>query len=1136
MKINAFKLGMSFSWLPPKILLIMKLTIIIMTTFLMQVSAAGFAQRVTLKEKEASLENVFEKIRIQTKYDFVFNSDLIKNAKKVNLNLQNVSLEEALNNIFENQSIIYSIKDKFIVLEPKKKTILDRIVGTFNTIDIKGKVVDEKGSPLTGATVKVKGTKQVITTDLNGEFRLKGVNNDESLEISFIGYVKKVIKANSDLQFIVLTLSDSKLDEVQVIAYGSDTKRFSIGSVATVTAKQIEDQPVTNVLLALQGQAPGLAISATSGVPGARVQVQVRGQNTLLSNPNGVKPYDQPLFIIDGTPFAPQNNDISQLGNLAYNGGTSSFVGMSPFNGINPADIESISILKDADATSIYGTQGSNGVIIITTKRGKAGKTAFNLTANTNFSTAAKPIKLMSAAQYFQLRRDAFAADNVTPTAVNGGFGVPGYAPDLMIYDQNKYTDWQKTIYGKTTTNTDLHGSLSGGSENNTFLISAGYTYSNFNFPGEGYADQRMSMHSALGHTSINKKLTVDLTMDLSYGRNNSPGFGGGANVLLPPNMPDLIDANGNLVWTYKGVDIGVNQFYAYLKKPTLLQSYNQNNTLRLGYKILSDLNFSVNMGYSRTTSAGHFQNPAAAQSPAFANANARFSNNSFQSINIEPQLDYTYVLGKGVITALLGGTYRKNRAFSNVMTGNGYSNDNFLESINGAATVFTSDDSDIYKYVAGFARLKYVYDQKYILSLTGRRDGSSNFVLGRKFGNFGSAGAGWIFSEEKGFKSIIPLISYGKLSGSYGTSGTDGVEAYQYQALWQLLGTLPTFQGVRPNSPYNLFNSDYSWALKKTLNVALDLGFFQDRLLLNATYYQSREGNQLGGYLLPAQAGFPSVLRNMPATIQNHGWEFSANSTNIKTKDFTWATNFNITFNRNKLLSFTNLESSPYNSKYVIGQPTSLIMGYKFKGLNPTTGVFEYYDRNGNTTITPKSGIAAVGGDQVPIANLEIKYMGGIGNTFSYKRLSLLVFFQFSSRTSSNYLAMLYGAKVPGFSMNNQPVAALDYWKKPGDQTALQKLSVSNSSAATTASRSFSNSSGAYSDNTYLRLKTMSLNYSLPDALLQKAHIRGCRVFVNAQNLMTFTNFKVGDPELGSDFTAVPLQRVVAFGLNLNL
>lgn len=1117
----------------------------------MQVSAATFGQKVTLRQNNITMDQVFQEIRIQTGYDILMNITRFRSSK-INVNFNDLPLNRVMDELVKSKNLKYSIEGKNIVVVEKKPTFLDQVGEQIRSViqfdeDLNGLVTDSLGSRMPGVTVILKGPKSFHTqTDNNGRFAFSAVPEGfYELNIIYLGYQKLVVKrlevkkGLGQLKF-ALKQEASELDQVQIIGYGKDTKRFSVGSVSTVTAEQIAKQPVTNLLLALQGQVAGLASNSTSGVPGSRVQVQIRGQNTLTSG-SGFKPYDQPLFIIDGVPFAPQNANISQLNSLAsassFNGGISQAGGISPFNGINPADIESVSILKDADATSIYGTQGSNGVVLITTKKGRAGKTTFNFSANSSINSAARKLELMNTAQYLQLRKDAFAIDNITPTKVNGGFSRPGYAPDLLVFDQNKYTDWQDVLFGQTSTNTDFHGSLSGGSINNTFLISGGYNRSNFNFPGDKYADQRLTLHSAFHHASTDNRLTLDFTFDYSYGQNNSPGFGASQKALLPPNLPDLLDGNGNLLWAYNGINLVSYQFYSYLKRSTLLQNYNMNNSMRLSYKILSGLTFSTNLGYNRNTSEEHSENPAASQAPTSGFNSAQFANISFQSVNIEPQLDYNLVLGKGILTALVGGSYKKNLRKNNSIEGQGYANDRFLGSINGAATIFTSDDTDFYKYSAGFARIKYVYDQKYILSLTGRRDGSSNFGTGHNFGNFGSIGAGWIFSEENSFKRLLPFISYGKLSGSYGTSGSDGVSSYQFQSFWQpLSSSVPPFQGVRPNVPVNLFNPDYSWALKKSLNVAMDLGFFHDRLLLNATYYRNREGNQLSQYPLAAQVGISSVLQNLPAEVQNQGWEFSVNSNNIKTKNFNWTTNFNISFNRNKLLSFPNLENSSFSSNYVIGQPTSIVMGFNFKGLNPTTGLFEYYDRHGDATNTPQYGLAATGqGDQVPIANREVKYMGGIGNSFSYKRFSLSMFFQFSSQMAPNYLGTIYQNYRPGTTIGNLPVEALDYWKKAGDQTTFQRLTASNSSAASLAASSFSASSGAYSDDTYLRLKTMALSWSIPDAFLKKAHIRDCRLFINAQNVLTFTNYKVGDPEQ-FDFTGVPLQRTVSFGLNFNL
>ncbi len=1110
----------------------------------LQVSAHGSAQTVTYQGEAVPLTQVLSVLEKQTGYVFFYNSRDLEGTVPVTVNLKNASLEEALKAILSGQSLKFVIKGNTILITRPQTTALQSVdsLPRKSAVDLHGRVTDSAGAPLSGASVSLKGIRYNTSTDNKGNFSFPSVPQGQyTLIVSYIGYAKtesKIVIDGKTLNVtIVLHTASSALDQIQVIAYGTESKRFSIGSVTTVNADIIEEQPVTNPILALQGQVPGLAINSTSGVPGSQVLAQVRGQNTLLPNTSLPKGYDQPLFIIDGVPFAPQNNVVSQLYSLANalpsSGGISQGGGISPFNNIDPNDIESISVLRDADATSIYGTQGSNGVIIITTKKGKPGKTTFDLNLNSGFNSDARPVQLLNTQQYLKLREDSYASDGLTPTSNPND--VLGYAPDLTIFDQDKYTNWQKVIYGKTSNNTDIHASLSGGNANTTFIVSPGYTRSDYSFPGS-FADQRMTLHSALHSNSVDKRFTIDLVSDYGYDQNNSLGFGAGLDILLPPNLPNLLDPAGNLVWTYQGVDLSGYQFYSYLKEPTDLQNYNLNLSLNLSYKILEGLTIGANLGYSRNTSSERSEDPASAQSPLYAaNANASFAANVYQTINIEPQLNYTKSIGKGSLTALLGSTYKKNSNNSTINYGYGYTNDNLLGSILGAATVYDADNSTIYRYSGAFARLKYIYDQKYIIEATGNRDGSSNFGPGRQFGNFGSVGAGWIFSEEKAFKDAIPFLSYGKLSGSYGTTGSDGIQGYQYQALYQPFSSFPAFQGIKQSYPYNLYNPDYSWATKKSLNVALDFGFFNNRILLNATYYRDREGNQLVGYELPVQTGFSSVLGNLNADIQNKGYEFSATSTNIKTKNFTWTTNFNLTFNRNKLLAFPNLATSSYAQQYVIGQPTSIIFGYRYKDVNPTTGLFEFYDRNGDVTSNPISETAAQGGDEVPIANREVNFMGGFGNNLSYKHFSLYIFCQFSSQNAPNYLSEVYTISSLGF-VKNYPTAVLNnYWKNPGDDARLQRLPSSFFSAALTPGLDFDQSTGAYGNDTYLRVKTVALSYTLPDAFLKKVHIRGGSIYLNAQNLLTITNYKVGDPELPGNFTVFPVQRIIAFGLHLH-
>jgi TonB-linked SusC/RagA family outer membrane protein len=1109
-----------------KTLLAMRLTTILMLATGLHLSAKTGAQQINLSEQHVSLDRVFKKITDQTGYLFVYRDEWLKQTRNVSISVRGASLKEVLDLCFTDQPFTYVILDKMIVLKerPAPAPAEEPDQGG---LTIHGRVADSLGAPLAGASIRIKGTTRGTQADIRGEFELKNIPEGTVLVISYTGYISREFTASakgSTYHYMVLQPSLDELDATVIQAYGTTSRRFNVGSITTVDAATIEKQPVTNVLLALEGQVPGLAINATSGVPGSKLELQIRGQNTMQSPPNFFKPYDQPLFIIDGVPFAPQNNNLNQFGSLAntesFNGGISQAGGISPFNSINPADIESVTVLRDADATSIYGTQGSNGVVLITTKKGKPGKTVFDLNVNTQANSNTRNIKFLNTPQYLSVRHQALAQDGLTASSNPND---PGFAPDLTLFDTTRYTNWEKLIYGRGTSNADVHGSVSGGSYNNTFILSGGYTRSNFNYPGD-WSDQRMTLHSQVHHASGDNRLTIDFGVDFGYDQNYSASFGGNRDITDAPDLPALKNPDGSLVWDYKGYDLQQYQFYANLNSTEKLQSYTLNNNLRLNYKIITGLSVGVTAGYSRVNTNEINENPSTSQDPSYINRNSSFGQNTFQTLNIEPQLDYNTNFGKSNISALVGATYKKNTSDLNNQTGYEYTNDLFLGSINGAGQTYAYDQTSLYKYDALFGRLKYMYNQEFIVNLTGRRDGSSNFGPGRQFGSFGSAGAGWIFTQEKALKKILPFLSFGKLYGSYGTSGSDGVAAYQYQALWTPITYVNTFQGARPNQPQNLYNPDYSWATKRSLNIALDLGFIHDRILINATYYRDREGNQLAGYPLPSQTGFSSVLENTPADVQNQGWEFSVNSTNIS-------------WNRNKLLSFPNLASSSYVNLYQIGKPTSAVFGYRYKDVNPTTGKFEFYTAKGQTTYSPSYGVAATGGDQVAIADREVKYLGGFGNTFTYKKLSLYVFVQFSSQTAPTWLSYAYLNYAPGFSMINQPTAILGhYWTGPGDTHAtLQRLMSGYSSSAFGTASAFTQSSGAYSDDTYARLKTVALSYALPDDLLKHWHIRGVRVFCNVQNLLTVTDYKVADPEMFSNFTAFPIQRTVALGLNCN-
>jgi TonB-linked SusC/RagA family outer membrane protein len=1125
-----------------KCLWVMRLVPLFLLLASMEVSAGSVAQKISFKGKDVSLLQVFTAVRQQTGYVVFCNQDDLQHLKPVTLEVRDMPLETLLDFCFKDQPLTWHIQNRTIFVSAKP-TQEEGVSLSPAPSDFRGHVTDTAGNPLVGATVTVKGTKIILTTDEKGNFKLPAIGK-VTLVVSYVGYVPQEYSVNTQgshastsyLVSIVLRHGDSPLDAVEVIAYGTDTKRFSVGSSTTVTAKDIEQAPVTNVLAALQGLTPGVTIQPTTGAPGSAVQVQVRGQNSIRPSSSGnlnLTNYDQPLFIVDGVPVAGQNNNLNLFTSLAggngnWTTGMNSYAGISPFNSINPRDIESITILKDADATSIYGSEGANGVVLVTTKKGRAGKLTLDLSVNTSVNATARPLQMLNTPDYLALRKEAAANDGITldPTQASS-------FPDLLVFDQNKYTDWYHQFFGKTASTTDAHAALSGGSGNTTFIATVGYTNSGFNFPGN-FADNRFTFHGGLHHATPDNRFTLDLVSDIGYDANNSSGS---LNVLqaytLPPNLPNLVDPSGNLVWSYDGIDLSQDQPYGYLKQVSFLHTYNNSNSLQMSYRIGGGLSFGISAGYSRMTTDEFSDQPLASMEPsAYAINSADYGNSDKQTINIEPQLHYTHSIGKGLLTALVGGTYKKNIDLSNTQYGDSYGDDNLLGSIDNASTVYAYSNNAYYKYDAVFGRLNYQYNQEYIISLTGRRDGSSNFGPGNQFGNFGSAGLGWIFSQEKGFKSLFPFISYAKLAGNYGTSGTDAIAAYNYQAYWNPNSF--TFQGTRTYYPANPYNPDYSWDVKKSWNASLDLGFFHDKLLFNATGYLNRSGNQLVNYPLPSQTGFRQVLENLNATVQNKGLEFTVTSTNISTRNVKWTTNFNISTNRNTLLAFPGLASSSYANVYTIGKSTNDVVGFKYKDVNPQTGLFEFYNSKGVVTSSDLNyGLVAAGGDEQPVVDPVMHYFGGFRNTVSYKGLSLTILFTFADQVAQNYLYQMY-QQFPG-SMSNQIVQVADRWKKPGDVSAIEKSTTGYGSDAFNDAEYFQISNGGYGDDFFIRLKTLSLTYALPPAFLKRIRMQACRLFCNTENLLTITNYKVGDPETPGTYYSVPLQRTIAVGLSLD-
>jgi len=1134
-----------------KILLVMKITTFLLFVALMQVSAAGLAQRLTLVEKDATLKQVFNEINKQTNYNILWSTSQVNGDQTINVNFKDTPLLEVLDRCLENTSLTYTIENKTIVIKEKEPSFLDNIKDKATKLlnlpaDISGTVIDSTGTTLPGASVSLKGTSYSTITDNKGNFTFSKVpQGNYSLIVTYIGYAKlerSISVEGKDLNLrLALHGSSSQLDQIEVIAYGQTTQRLTVGSVGQITAKEIAEQPVSNPLGALEDRVPGLLVTQSSGVAGSSFTIQIEGQNSMQ---NG----STPLIIIDGIPFAAQNNNINQYSNastqlngspfgssyLASQGTNPAFAGsgMSPLANINPADIESISVLKDADATAIYGSQGANGVIIITTKKGQAGKTKFTANVSSGESQVTRFLPLMNTEEYLQMRAEAFKNDGLTPSS---NASDPGYAPDLTIFDQNRYTNWEKYLLGNASHFTDANESISGGSANTQFLIGTGYHNETSPIIGN-YGSDRLSFNVNLHHTSENKRLTLDFNANYSYARNNTASSPDIYDALtLPPNFPALLDANGNIVWNYKGIDLGASSSnpFAYLKETYQAQTTNLVSGINLGYKFFDELEFRVNAGYNSLLNNETFTQPLSAIDPTgYYVSSANFGTNEVQNAVIEPQIEFKKIINKGKLDVLLGGSYKEYSNSSTSILASNFPNDLLLNSVSSAGTVTANNNFDQYKYEAIFARLNYLLDDKFIFDFTGRRDGSSRFGPGKQFGDFGSGGAGWIFSDESFIKDNLPFLSFGKIRMSYGITGSDQIGDYQYLSAWQSPNGL-NYQGTTGYIPHNAYNPDFSWEVDKKLAAGLDLGVFNDRILLSLGLYRNRTGNQLINYTLPTQTGFSSVFENLPAVVQNEGWEIQLTSVNVKTSQFTWHTSFNISGNQNKLLSFPGLSTSSYSQTWVVGQSLSTVYLFNYAGVNPQTGLYQFRAANGTTTETPNGGIPGTDypGDQTQRVDLNPKFTGGIGNGFTYKKFNLDMFFTFRKQVGPNLLGQI---TTPGGEAN-LPTVFLSRWQNPGDKSSIEMLTTNSYTSAGTAAALFSESTGAYSDASFIRLKTLSLSYNMSNNFLKAVKVQSCRVYLNAQNLFTITDYKGNDPETLNYYSLPPLRTIVA-GLQFTL
>lgn len=580
----------------------MRLTSFFILILALHLSANTSGQNITISSDDLSMEKFFNQLQKQSGYSFILETGIVKHT--VSVHVSNASLESVLGMVLQPLNLTYKIKSKLVYIINKTPDSSRGVVSPSNSdtpppIDIHGRVTDSLGSPLAGASVFVKGSRKGAITDANGEFNLKGVTSDKTLVISFTGYINKEYKTSNSSFNITLNRSNNPLDQVQVIAYGTTTQRLSTGDVTTVTSKEIEQQPVSNPLAALEGRVPGLVVTQTTGAPGGGFTVQIRGQNSIT---NG----NAPFYVIDGVPYQAQN---ATLINTTLQGG-------SPLNFINPADIASIEILKDADATSIYGSQAANGAILITTKQGKAGRTSVNLSTYAGTGAVTRNPQLLNTNEYLAMRHEAFANDAATPD--------PNSDYDLTFWDTTRYTNWQKVLMGNPAHYYDAQASVSGGNSNTQFLIGGGYHRETSVFPvlvaGQG-ADQKGSAHFSLTSSSDNKKFKISLNAsyvsDVNTVQPNDFTF---IAYNLPPDAPAIYSKDGALNWAplVPGqIGTWTNPFGSLYQTYKAVSSNLVANSI-LSYNLVKGLDIKASFGYTITQTNELINTPTTSIDPGY--------------------------------------------------------------------------------------------------------------------------------------------------------------------------------------------------------------------------------------------------------------------------------------------------------------------------------------------------------------------------------------------------------------------------------------------------------------------------------------------------------------------------------------
>lgn len=1070
-------------------------------------------RKISLKGSRLKLKSVLTLISKTADVNFTYNSRAIGAERKVDINFHDERLQEVLDRLLKPLSINYFMVDGQILLRPAnvpapqdKTGIKEDVPVKVEKRSISGKVVNEKGEALPGVSILLKGTTRGTSTNEAGTYTLEVPESEGILIFSSIGYIPQEVPLASNTVVNVTLQSETKaLKEVVVVGYGSMEKSDITGSMASVKATALSKVPFPRADQALQGLAPGVVVSNFGSQPGGQVNIRIRGGNSINGN-------NDPLIVVDG------------------------ILGVD-FNSVNPNDIESMDILKDASATAIYGSRGSNGVIIITTKRGKSGRTQISYSNFFTFSEVSKKMDLLNAREHYQILKDVGTYGSV----------LANYAPNATG------TDWQKEVF-RTAPTMEHQLALSGGAEKTQFRISANYYDQDGIIKNTGF--KRGTLRFNLDH-SVSERLKIGFNFNalrsvqdntiINAGAGSDGGGVTQAALRFSPLVP-VYDANGNYS---KPLLIGsqLNNPMAIVNdRIDKLITNNLQSLLYADWKIIKDLSLRSSIAYTLNQGTRKYWASSNLLEAAGTGAGriASTENTFWLSENI---LTYDKGFNRHKINVVAGFTAQGSNSFFSAASGRGFSTESLIYNNLSISQInqMRVESNAVSSSIASFlGRINYSFDNKYLFTISGRADGSSKFSKNHKWGFFPSVAAGWRISEEE-FLRTGDRISNLKLRASYGATGSEAISSYQSLATMNITTySLGTNELVGLNLG-SVANPNLKWETTYQANVGIDMGLFQNRLSLVVDYFDKSTRDLLYAKNVPLYSGYSTQIQNV-GTMRNHGWEFSATSVNT-TRGLKWNTTANFSVMKNKIVDLGSDYEYTVNASggtiadfsttgiMRVGQPAGLFYGYIFDGIyqnksqvdalstpGAKPGSVKFKDLDNDGMITTK--------DRTIIGNPQPKYIFGLSNDFSYKNFSVSTLIQ---GTIGNKVFNInrYLLEWPGRD-DNTLRSTLGYWRGEGTSNTMQALGESPGAMSTRF----------IEDGSYLRLKNVMLAYDFPSGWSQKLGISNCKIYMSAQNLLTITNYSGFDPEvnsrtgnwtLGIDYGAYPPVKAYTLGLNLN-